>query len=376
MKVVLGCDPLLAPLTGIGHYTQQLGAELIKSDQVNKLELFAHGKFYGHELLLGSENPAGSQKVNGTLWTALRSNLASSNLAVSLYSKFIPLIEKRALRHKGEYVFHSPNFMLPSHGGKRIVTIHDLSTIVHPEFHPSSRVKLVNNAIEQSVRYADHIITDSEYIKRQLCETFALSPGKVTSIHLGVSDQYFPRNAALCSSVISTYGLVYKQFLLFVSTIEPRKNVLRLLQAFQLYRESNNEGLPLVLIGGYGWNNEEEHKKIRELEAKGWIKYLGYVKQSDIPFLYAASKGLIFPSLYEGFGLPVAEAMQSGTSVVTSENSAMSEFSAEEVYQVNPHDVESIKDGIVSLVQSQTQSKPVIFDWSSCVKSTIDVYRV
>ncbi len=376
MKVILGCDPLLAPLTGIGHYTKQLGAGLLRSNQIEALELFAHGKFYGHELLIESDAPAPVEpkQVKSKIWSALRGNLARSNAAVSLYSKLMPIIEKRALQNKGEYVFHSPNFLLPNHGGKRIVTIHDLSTVVHPEFHPSSRVKLVNNAIEQSVKYADHIITDSEFIKRQLCEIFALSPGKVTPIHLGVSDQYFPRNQSQCTSVLKKYGLAYKQFLLFVSTIEPRKNLLRLLQAFQLYRESNNGGGPLVLIGGPGWNNDEEHKKIRELEAKGWVKYLGYVKQSDIPFLYAASKGVVFPSLYEGFGLPVAEALQSGTSVVTSENSSMSEFSGEETYQVNPYDVESIKNGIVALVHNQNLPKPVIFDWKSSVKSTIAVY--
>lgn len=374
MKVVLGCDPLLAPLTGIGHYTQQLGTGLLNSSRIEKLKLFAHGKYYGHELLLESDNSEKSEIVNGTLWAALRSNLASSNLAVSLYSKLIPLIEKRALSGKRDYIYHSPNFLLPNHGGKRIVTIHDLSTLVHPEFHPSSRVKLVNQAIEQSVKFADHIITDSVFIKDQLCDGFALPANKVTAIHLGVSEHYFPRNEVQCNHVLSSYGLGFKQFLLFVSTIEPRKNVLRLLQAYQLYREQDSSGLPLILVGGAGWNSDEEHRIIKKLEAKGWIKYLGYVKQSEIPVLYAASKGIVFPSLYEGFGLPVAEALQSGVPVITSENSAMSEFSAEGVYQVNPYDVDSIKMAICNLVQNDHESKSITFDWSDTVEATIDVY--
>lgn len=374
MKVVLGCDPLLGPLTGIGHYTQQLGTGLLNSSRIEILELFAHGKYYGHELLLESVSPEKSDKVNGTLWAALRSNLASSNLAVSLYSKLMPLIEMRTLRNKDDYIFHSPNFLLPNHGGKRVVTIHDLSTIVHPEFHPSSRVKLVNNAIEQSVKYADHIITDSKFIKSQLCESFTLSPDKVSAIHLGVSEQYFPRSEEQCISVLCEYGLLYKQFLLFVSTIEPRKNVLRLLQAFQLYREKNKNGLPLILIGGSGWNNEKEYNKISELEGKGWIRYLGYVKQRDIPFLYAASKGVVFPSLYEGFGLPVAEAIQSGVPVVTSENSAMSEFSGESAYLVNPLDIDSISGAIEDLSLRELTLKPISFSWENTVRTTIEAY--
>ncbi|AIY64607.1 glycosyltransferase family 4 protein [Pseudoalteromonas piratica] len=374
MKVVLGCDPLLAQLTGIGNYTQQLGAGLLNSSRIEILELFAHGKYYGHELLMEPENSEKPKKVNGTLWAALRSNLANSTLAVSLYSKLIPIIEKRALRTKDDYIFHSPNFLLPNHGGKRVVTIHDLSTMVHPEFHPSSRVKLVNNAIEQSVKYADHIITDSKFIKNQLCESFALSSDKVSAIHLGVSEQYFPRSEEQCTPFLYDYGLVYKQFLLFVSTIEPRKNVLRLLQAFQLYREKNKNGLPLILIGGLGWNNEKEHNKIRELEGKGWVRYLGYVKQRDIPFLYAASKGVVFPSLYEGFGLPVAEAMQSGVSVLVSENSSMSEFSGESAYLVDPLDVDSIRSAIEELTFSELTPKSMSFSWENTVRATIESY--
>lgn len=377
MKVVLGCDPLLAPLTGIGQYTQQLGLGLLAHSNVDELSLFAHGKYYNTDLLQSSDTlnvERSAKNAKSDIWTSLRSNLAKSNLAVSLYSKLIPIVEKRALKGKKEHIFHSPNFLLPNHGGKRIVTIHDLSTLVHPEFHPSSRVKLVNQAIEQSVRFADHIITDSAFIKHQLCEGFALSPNKVTAIHLGVSEKYFPRNEVQCSNVLNSYGLAFKQFLLFVSTIEPRKNVLRLLQAYQLYREQYSECLPLILVGSPGWRSDDEHRIIKQLETKGWVKYLGYVKQNDVPVLYAASKGLVFPSLYEGFGLPVAEAMQSGVSVLTSENSAMSEFSDEGVYQVNPHDSESIKEGIVALVQSKTKPKPVIFDWNNCVKSTIEVY--
>ena len=107
--------------------------------------------------------------------------------------------------------------MLPNHGGKRIVTIHDLSTLVHPEFHPSSRVKLVNQAIEESVKFADHIITDSVFIKDQLCDGFALPANKVTAIHLGVSEPYFPRNEVQCNHVLSSSSLGFHQFLLFFS---------------------------------------------------------------------------------------------------------------------------------------------------------------
>jgi len=387
MKVILGCDPLLAPLTGIGQYTQEIGLGLLAHTKVNELSLFAHGKYYNNDLLKSSDMLNLTNEVNEVnevneandaksgLLPFLRRNLAKSDLVVSMYGKLIPLIEKRALQGKQDYVFHSPNFLLPNHGGKRIVTIHDLSTLVHPEFHPASRVKLVNNAIEQSVKFADHIITDTEFIKHQLCESFALSRDKVTAIHLGVNKQYFPRTEVQCAKVLGLYGLSYKQFLLFVSTIEPRKNVLRLLQAYQLYREKHSQGLPLIMVGSPGWRSDKEHRIIKQLEAKGWVKYLGYVRQSDIPVLYAASKGLLFPSLYEGFGLPVAEALQSGVQVLTSENSAMSEFAKEKTYLVNPYCVESIKAGIEKLVRLDQLLFSIPFSWENTVQATIESYE-
>jgi len=375
MRVILGCDPLLASLTGIGNYTQQLGLGLLEHNKVKELALFAHGKFYNHELLFDAKVSDEPQNVNRGIFAGLRSNLARSSIAVSLYSKLIPIIERHALRNKADYVFHSPNFLLPNHCGKRIVTIHDLSTMVHPEFHPPSRVNLVNNAIEHSVKYADHIITDSEFIKRQICEGFGLSSKRVTAIHLGVSKDYHPRTKEQCTQVLSTYGLKYKDFLLFVSTIEPRKNILCMLKAYSLYREKHPNGLPLILIGGTGWNSEKEHKLIKSLEHRGWVKYLGYVRQLHVPILYAGSKGLIFPSLYEGFGLPVAEAIQSGVPVITSKNSAMSEFSDNNCLLIEPFDIVEFSSKIKELSESNFVIRPKKFDWGKTINKTLSTYK-
>jgi alpha-1,3-rhamnosyl/mannosyltransferase len=379
MKVILGCDPLLAPLTGIGQYTNELAKGLSKSNEIDSLKFFAHGKFYAddiiqlesHETVKDSESP-----LDLNIFGKLRASLAKSELMVSAYSKIIPIYERYKLKEFKDCILHSPNFILPEFEGKKVVTIHDLSTIKFPEFHPKARVSFVNRAIDKSIKLSDHIITDSEFIKNELIRDFGVNETSISAIHLGVNNTFHPRTQEQCILTLSQYKLTYCDYFLFVSTVEPRKNLVRLLSAFENYRKNNQQGLPLVLIGGEGWNSQKEHQKIKELASKGWVKYLGYVPQAHLPIIYSGAKAMLFPSLYEGFGLPVAEALQSGINVMTSLNSAMSEFSKHNASLVNPLDIDDIERSIHQL--SQCNNKGIInqsFDWKKTCDEVIAVYK-
>ncbi len=376
-NIVLGCDPLLAPLTGIGKYTRSLAIGLEQHQYVNELELFAHGKFFQRSLVDDCNNTkieTSSVQVQPSLLQRLRIKLGQSNLATSVYSKVMPYAERYALRHHQECLFHSPNFLLPNFSGKKVVTIHDLSTLKFPEFHPASRVSLVNNAISNSLELADHIITDSRFIRDELINEYSVAKSKVSAVHLGVDDCFYPRTEQECQETLEKYHVQYKNYFLFVSTIEPRKNVVNLLAAYEKYRASVKQPLPLLMIGGKGWQSEKEHSKISQLEQKGYVSYLGYVPESALPVLYAGAKGLLFPSLYEGFGLPVAEALQSGVQVLTSKNSSMVEFSPGTSVFVEPRSVTDIADGIVKLHEDGQQVE-ARFDWQNTVNKTIEVYK-
>jgi len=388
VKIILGCDPLLTPLTGIGHYTQKLGRGLIENSEVEQLKLFAHGKFFSCDMLINNNavNEASDIEISESrsLLSHIREKLASSSMVVKAYQKASPHIMRYSLRKHADCIYHSPNFTLPPFEGRKIVTIHDLSTIKYPEYHPKSRVDFVNDAILNSIEKADHIITDSDFVKNEIIDTFSINSQKITPIHLGADQQFKPRNEIECCSILKLHDLEYEQFFLFVSTIEPRKNLLMLLNAFTQYRMKNPNGLPLVLIGGGGWNNNDILQKIAFLSEKGWVKYLGYLPQIQIPILYSSAKALLFPSIYEGFGLPVLEAMQSGTAVVTCSNSSMSEICEDSAALITPNDTDKLVDEISKLEQDPSYCEVLVkkgllraahFSWQKCISQTLSVYN-
>ena len=390
MRIIFGCDPLLAPLTGIGHYTKELGKGLLRHDDVD-LKLFAHAKFFSTDLLRENETACGQVSAKqpktsfkSKLTANLRIKLAASPTVVKCYQQLVPHFMKFVLREHSDWVFHSPNFTLPPFDGKRIVTIHDLSTVRFPQFHPKSRVEFVNQSIDYATEHADHIITDSEFVRREIINTFSVNPNNVTSVALGAGKQFKNRTEAQCRFVLTINGLKFNQFFLFVSTIEPRKNLLNLLEAFSRYRAMNPMGLPLVVIGGKGWSNCDIVEKISQLSAKGWVQHLGYVSQDQLPILYSAARALLFPSLYEGFGLPVLEAMQSGTAVMTSADSSMSEITSNSASLVSPYDIDSLAFHITQLDQDLSYVSSLVdkglvrsksFSWEKCVVDTLNIYN-
>lgn len=386
MKVILGCDPLLQPLTGIGNYTQKLAEGYLKKSEIEDLQLFAHGRFFNHELVekcILDKVADDSKQHPVSFFSKVRGELARSEIAVKIYSVVFPYINGARLSQHKNYLYHSPNFVLPNFEGKKIVTIHDLSTIKFPSCHPKARVKYVNQQIEKSIKYADHIITDSQFIKNEIVDMFALPEDKISAIHLGASSLFKVRSEKECS-VIEKYDLKYNSFFLFVSTIEPRKNIVNLLKAFAMYRKDEPNGIPLILVGNKGWNDESIQDLINTLSNKGWIQHLGYVPQIDIPFLYSSAKGLLFPSLYEGFGLPVLEAMQSGLPVLTCTNSSMSEITQNNAVLVEPEDIAGMSQQIKRLsvdhewalnLNANGVIRAKDFSWNKCIKETLNVYQ-
>lgn len=353
MKLILGADPLLMPLTGIGHYTKNLAKAIVKRKVVESVDFYAHGHFFDPDTLLNPKEPRPSpDQDNNTsakksALQKVREQAAKIELVVKAYALISVYLDKVRLNSKVSptTLFHSPNFTLPAFKGKCVVTIHDLSTVRFPQYHPSARVAYINNQIEKSVKYAAHIVTDSEFIKAELIERYNLSHDFVTAIHLGVDENYKRRGEQEVMDTLNEHGLHYKQYFLFVSTIEPRKNIVSILDAYEAYYENTASPQPLALVGGNGWHNEDIMQRINLLKEKG-VTYLGYVSQTQIPELFSGAQSLVFPSIYEGFGLPVIEAQASGVPVLTSKNSSMSEVVDKYDVEVDPLDVEDIYRGL------------------------------
>ena len=232
------------------------------------------------------------------------------------------------------------------------MTIHDLSTIKFPEFHPQSRVDLVNTAIINAIENADKIVTVSEYVRREILELYDVDEGKIVTIPLAADPGFYPRTENQYASLLKLNSIEHNEFFLFVSTLEPRKNLLRILDAYKQYAKQSSKIYPLVIVGSSGWDNLVMRQVIQELSNLGVLRHLGYITRSELQILMSSARALVFPSLYEGFGLPVLEAMQSQTAVLTSFDSSMSEICEKNAVLVDPNKTEDIAEGLLALGQN------------------------
>ena len=391
MKVVFGADALLRPLSGIGIYSAELARALNKTHAIKDLRFFAHGLFLHENLItsdvidppgqhLGEERRRSFPKHLRALST-VRKGLSSAAFAPYLYRAVMPIIERIQLSGLDDYIFHSPNYILPRFGGISVVTFHDLSIQRFPQFHPIPRVKLLQKQMELSITRADHIITDTEMVREEVVAYYGLPAAKVTAIPLAASPGYKPRAGEACRNVLDKFNLEYKSFFLFVSTIEPRKNILRICEAYSDLRKTTNITYPIIFVGDEGWSSEAEHHQIRELESRGWARYLRFVDFPTLQVLYSSARALVFPSIYEGFGLPALEAQQSGTTVVTSLGSAMAEFVSDSDVLVDPFDVSDIKRAMQVIAETDEnclQERGTLpadeLSWAKTANATIGVY--
>ncbi len=392
MRVVLGADPLFQPATGIGNYTRNLASNLLDLQVVDELTLYANGAVLpGERLASLIDSPVESSprqcshptNVNtGGLLSTLRGHMATQRWALNVYQSLMPLVDRARLYSYRGAVFHSPNYLLPAFAGPTVVTIHDLSIQRYPEYHPAERVRFLDARIKEAAATATHIITDSTCVRAEILEQFGIDEARVTAIPLAAGEQFKPRSEEDCRAVLEALKIRFKKFFFFASTIEPRKNLLRICAAYRALREAGITDWPIIFVGGVGWKSDAEHQDIQSLVQRGWAQYLGFVDAATLPILYSAAGALVFPSIYEGFGLPALEAQQSGTRVITSRGSAMAEFSSEHDLLVDPLEVDSLIEGMASAVEpeplgdgSALQSSGSALSWQNTARLTADVYE-
>ena len=382
-RLILGADPLLNPATGIGHYTRHLLLALDHGHLVSDLKLYADGRFLPSEQFLNSVEPPDFNDLTSALTASqkIRATLANNRAAVRAYAQIMPRLGRvRLRRFRDSHLYHSPNFLLPDFEGPSVSTFHDLSILRFPEFHPVARVKFMEGVMRHAVERGSHIITDAEFVKNEVQDFYGLESHNVTAIHLGVSDVFRARGAAECLS-LTEYGLQYRQFFLFVGSLEPRKNIVRIIEAYLSARQKNGFSWPLILVGGPGWQNGRELEAIADLTQRGWGRYLGPVTEQVLAELYASTRALLFPSIYEGFGLPALEAQRSGTPTITSAGSAMAEFNCAADTLVNPLDVQDIAAAIShaalepSVTISLAETPAAELTWDRTAQKTQAVYQ-
>ncbi|OGE87921.1 MAG: hypothetical protein A3J07_00140 [Candidatus Doudnabacteria bacterium RIFCSPLOWO2_02_FULL_49_13] len=269
------------------------------------------------------------------------------------------------------------------HPRNSIFTTHDVAF----EMFPQAFTRFMRNYLIWSTRFAAKharkILAASQATKDDLVRLYKINPDKITVTLLGFSsEEFYPRQYEQVQAVLDKYGLVYQKYVLFVGTIQPRKNVERLAEAFHKLRKQYHVEEKLAIFGGRGWLWEPIVKKIKMVGLDGSAKYYDYVAKEDLPFLYAGAKLLTLPALYEGFGLPPLEAMASGVPVVVSNISSLPEVVGEAGVLVDPNSVDSIAEGLLKVLTDNNLRQEMIskgleqakkFSWENTAKKTLEV---
>ena len=285
------------------------------------------------------------------------------------------------LRRDGVELFHDPVYPLPfALDVPGVITVHDLSNYTRPGDHKLRSV-LGGRFFPFYLKKAAAIITDSHFTASELVRVFPDTAGKITVNHLGVSDRFRQvTDGSKIDRLKSRYELP-ERYMLFLGTLEPRKNIQRLLLA---YEQVGDKSAPLVITGGLGWKYNELLDLIRDHPMASRIHVTGFVEDKDLPALLSAAEFLVYPSLLEGFGLPVLESMACGTPVLTSNVSSLPEVAGDAAYLVDPLSVDSIANGIVELssnkdltteLSSKGLKRASEFSWIETAHKTLGIYK-
>ena len=373
MKLILSVEPVRFPLTGIGRYTYELAKGLQGSEDLESLKLFFGTGFMDHL-------PAPSHESTSS--HGLKRLIQKSGTAMELYRLLMPLIRAHSLRGYEDFIYHGPNFSLPPFPGRKVATIHDLSAFKWPQTQDPIKVKYLQKELRKTLDSADALITPSEFIRQELAEFAAWPLEKIHAVPLAAGPEFRRRGEEELQPFLKRHGLSYQGYTLFVGTIEPRKNLETLLDAYRELPKAVRQRWPLVLSGYWGWQSDDIHARIKDAEREGWAKYLGFLPAQDLPLLYSGARLFAFPSLYEGFGLPILEAMQSGVPVVCSDAGALSEFNSDDVHKVIAKDTDALLETLLQVLNSSERDRETSktfyarrYSWDFCVKKTQNIYR-
>ena len=291
-------------------------------------------------------------------------------------------------------LFHSPDFTLPPTRprARTLLTVHDLSFIRDPDSAVASLRRYLNRAVPRSVARADRVLADSQATKDDLVALFGAPPDKITVLLSGVDARFKPiRDPAALATVRAKYDLGSGPLILAVGTVQPRKNYVRLIQAFaqvvgQWWQvEPKWMGdVNLVIGGGKGWLFDAIFAEVMRLGLEGRVKFTGFVDEADLPVLYSAAAVFAYVSLYEGFGLPALEAMACGVPVIGSNVSSIPEVVGDAGLLVDPLDVDAITAGLIGLLKDASARDAFMragirraarFTWESAARQLLSIYE-
>lgn len=372
-RIIVNGIPLLSPRSGVGNYVYY-----------NFKSMLSESSDWSYDFYYGLQwSPLLKERFPEPYFN-LRKKIKRVHGSYSAYRICLDYLFKTGQCFKAHDLYHETNFVPMPFKGKTVLTIFDLSFFLYPQTHPSDRIRYMEKYFYKRVNWVSHFITISEQTKEEMVKHIGISREKITVTPLGVDQSYRPILPDITKTKLSEYGLNAGSYILYVGTLEPRKNIKTLLQAYAKLSVTVKSIYPLVLVGGLGWLMDDLKSEIEKLDLGSSIKLTDYVPKSDLPSLYSGATVFVYPSLYEGFGLPILEAMACGVPVITSRVSSLAEVAGEAGVLIQPEDVESLKENLEELITTPyrrhvlsqrglEQAKK--FTWEKCAAKTLEVYE-
>lgn len=289
--------------------------------------------------------------------------------------------------NRGKYgLFHSPDHILPllPIKCKKMITVHDLAFIRLPKAFSLKKRAYKNLMAKYSIIRSDMIIADSNNTKNDIMDIFKIKENKVRVVYLAAGAKYVPVNDKNKILEIKQKYKIDRPYILFVGTLEPRKNILNVINSFSLAADKYKIEHDLILAGKRGWLYEPIYGLIKDSKYKERIRILDNISADELPAIYSEADLFVYPSLYEGFGLPPLEAMACGVPVITSNNSSLPEVVGDAAIKIDPKDIEQIayetarvlnSNEIRDSLSKKGLERAKLFSWEKCAKDTIKIYE-
>ena len=371
--MIIGLDgiPLTSLKTGIGHYTFELARALARVEPAIEFDLPYPSVF--SPISLQQNEP-------------LPSNLKPNRLRVGPISRHWWSVGlPHYIQRRGIKLFHGTNYDVPL--WKRcatVLTVHDMSLVLHPQKHKRRSVRRARRRLPLMARLANALVVPTKTIRREVCDQLQVSADKVFVVPEAARDCFHPVTLEETEAQRHRLG-VGNEFVLAVGTIEPRKNYLALVHAFGEVLVARPElKLQLVIVGARGWLSSGVFEAIEESPARERIILTGYLGDDDLRALYSSCRCFVYPSMYEGFGLPPLEAMSCGAPVIAGSASAIAEVTGGAARLVNPASTQEIARAILELIENEGMRRQLVdagrlrtaeFSWSRTALLTLEIYR-
>lgn len=385
MKIGIDITPAINQTAGIGRYTRQLVTNLLEIDNRNQYLLYSlfgnlkeRTSRRGHPF---SEEVSPYQKARNyqlKLYNYRPQLLKSYFLFLKSIGKSPDFLTKEA------DIIHSTDFVLPaSEKRPSVLTIHDVIFLKYPQFYTWRNRNYMKSVANFSIKRANAVITYSNATKNDLIDRLGVNEDKIIVIPLAVDERFMQAKDDQIEEIRRKYKIP-QTYILTLSTLEPRKNIRRLFEAFAKLKKDKSIEHKLVIAGQKGWGNKDFFSKLVELGINDDVIITGFIEEEDLPAIYSGASIFVYPSLYEGFGLPPLEAMACGTPVICSNTSSLPEVVGDAAWQVDPTDTEDIAKAMAKIIEDKSlaldlrtkglkQAKK--FDWKTTAEKTLQVYN-